>query len=75
MTSFIKWSLGVAIGLAMTGHLKSATLKMASMAVEAQKHQLSYVKFSRSLNSDDSGRFPRHRFRDPSRQQPRNSTR
>ena len=36
MTSFIKWMVGIAIGVAIGGHLKSATLKMAQMAVEAQ---------------------------------------
>lgn len=36
MTSFIKWVLGVALGLAVTGQLKTAALKMAQMAAEAQ---------------------------------------
>jgi hypothetical protein len=51
MTHFMKWSFGIALGLAVTGHLKSATMKMAAMAVEAQQHQLSYGKFSRMLTT------------------------
>ena len=51
MTLFIKWVIGIALGLAITGHLKSGTLKMAEMAVEAQKHQISYGKFSRMLTA------------------------
>ncbi len=49
MTSFFKWAIGIAVGLAVTDQLKSATLKMAQMAVEAQEHQMSYGKFSRML--------------------------
>jgi hypothetical protein len=33
----MKWVLGIALGLAMTGQLKSATLRMAEMAVEARE--------------------------------------
>jgi hypothetical protein len=51
MTSFIKWVVGIALGLAVAGQLKSATLKMAQMAAEAQQHQISYGKFSRMLTS------------------------
>jgi hypothetical protein len=51
MTSFLKWTIGIALGLAVTGQLKSATLKMAQMAVEAQKHQISYGRFSRMLTA------------------------
>lgn len=51
MISFFKWVLAVTLGLAVTGHLKSATLKMAEMAIEAQKHQISYRKFSRALTA------------------------
>jgi hypothetical protein len=49
MDSFIKWMFAVALSLAATGQLKSATLKMAQLAIEAQKHQISYGKFSRML--------------------------
>jgi hypothetical protein len=51
MTSFFKWVLGIAFGLAMTGQLKSATLKMEQWAAQAQQHQLSYGKFSRMLTA------------------------
>ncbi len=51
MTSFIKWAVGIALALTAAGQLKSATLKVAQMAVEAQKHQLSYGKFSRMLTA------------------------
>ena len=51
MTSFFKWILGIALGLALTGQLRTATLKMAKMAIEAQNHQLSYGKFSRMLTA------------------------
>lgn len=51
MTSFIKWMVGIALGVAISGHIKSATLKMAQMAVEAQQHQMSYGKFSRMLTA------------------------
>lgn len=59
MTSFIKWVLGIALGLAATGQLKTAMLKMAQMAVEAQKHQISYGKFSRMLTTP----MPPHKHR------------
>jgi hypothetical protein len=51
MTSFIKWVLGIAIGLAVTSELKTATFKMAQMAGEAQQHQISYGKFSGMLTA------------------------
>ncbi len=57
MISFFKWALGITICLAVTGQLKTATLRMAKMAVEAQKHQVSYGKFSRMLTAPG----PRHR--------------
>jgi len=60
MTSFIKWVLGIALGLAVTGQLKPATLKMAKMAVEAQQHQISYGKFSRMLTAPVPQRNYRH---------------
>ena len=56
MITFFKWVLGIAIGLAVTGQLKTATLKMAEMAVEAQRHQISYGKFSRMLTAPPSKR-------------------
>jgi hypothetical protein len=49
MISFFKLSVGIALALAATGQLKSATLKMAAMAIETQTHQMSYSKFSREL--------------------------
>ena len=54
MISFFKWVLGIAIGLAVTGQLKTATLNMAKMAVEAQKHLISYGRFSRMLTAPPS---------------------
>lgn len=55
MTSFFKWMVGIAIGVAISGHLKFATLKMAQMAADAQTHQISYGKFSRMLTAPRSG--------------------
>jgi hypothetical protein len=47
--SLIKWAIGIALSLAVSGQLKSAALKMAEMSMDAQKHQLSYGKFSSML--------------------------
>jgi hypothetical protein len=52
--SFIKWVLGIALSLTVTGQLKWATLRMIELAVEAQKHQLSFGKFSTMLTSSHS---------------------
>jgi len=57
MTSFFKWALGIALALAATGQLRSATLRMAQMAMEAQRHQLSYGKFSRMLTSPNPHKY------------------
>jgi hypothetical protein len=62
MNAFIKLAFGIALSLAVTGHLKSATLKMAEMAAEAQKHQLKFNSFSRMLTEPDTK--PRHRKND-----------
>jgi len=53
MSSFIKWVIGIALGLAATGQLKQATLNMMEAAADAQKHQLSLSKLSRALNGPD----------------------
>ena len=49
MISFIKWVLGIALGLAVKGQLKSATLHIAKMTVATQQPQISFGKFSRML--------------------------
>ncbi len=51
MANFIRWVLGIGFSLFFAGHLKSATLQMAKMAVDAQKHQMSYGQFSRALTA------------------------
>jgi hypothetical protein len=37
------------MGLALSGQIKPAVFKIATRAVEAQKHQMSYGQFSRAL--------------------------
>jgi hypothetical protein len=49
MRSLIRWAFGIALALAATGQLKSATLKLAEMAIRSQHHQISYLKFSQML--------------------------
>jgi len=51
MSSIVKLGFIIAAVLAASGQLKSATLKMAEMAIEAQKHQISYGAFSRMLTA------------------------
>lgn len=51
MNSFVKWTFGVALSLAVSGQLKTATFKMAELALDAHRHQMSYGKFSRLLTT------------------------
>jgi Na+-translocating ferredoxin:NAD+ oxidoreductase RnfG subunit len=53
MSSIAKMGLFIAAVLAASGQLKSATLKMAEMAIEAQKQQISYGAFSRILTAPE----------------------
>lgn len=55
MTTLFKWVIAFALGVAVSGQLKSATatatLEMAQMAAEVQLHQMSFGKFSRMLTT------------------------
>ncbi len=57
MTSFTKWLLGIALGLAVTGQLKSVTLKMARLAIEAQRHKISY-EIQQNVNQAEPSTWP-----------------
>ena len=53
MSSIVKLGLVIAAAFAASGQLKTATSKMAEMAIEAQRHQISYGAFSRMLTTPD----------------------
>jgi hypothetical protein len=55
MTKFFALIVTIAISLGLSGHLKSAVMKMATLAATAQHHQLSFAKFSRALTHCDIG--------------------
>jgi len=55
MEKFIGFVFMTAIALGSTGRLNPAIMKLASLAANAQQHQLSYGKFSRMLTHCDPG--------------------
>lgn len=53
---FIAWIFSVMVTLGFLSQLKPLTYKMAELAMDAQKHQMSYGKFSRQLCSSGGHR-------------------
>lgn len=49
MNAFFKMAVAFSIGLGASGYIKSATLLLAKMAIEAQGKQISMSKFNRML--------------------------